>query len=336
MAEKSKSNLKSLKDLVAQNKTQQVFKELPNYVTPLKDQQHKNTMVLLSNRWKKLRTDKINDVISERAYQQENNRINQSLLEWLDEMNLDAALVADTPSAKSIPWKKILTTFGATIALLAGIAEVTGYSLRDLFAAKEPTEVVSEPANSVTSNIADTVKTLIPIPKKPVKKVVTPPVDKPAEQKKAGSTSKVLEEPLPEKKASFHLDIKTNKGANNLVFQESEELRLFFQVNRPCLLRTIYKLADGSLILLDDDREVNTPETKKWVELGDGFEVAPPFGTEELYVFAQEKPFPKLVVEKIDGYAYIKEGLPNALRKTRGLKKKNNLLEKKLQLTTKK
>jgi len=176
------------------------------------------------------------------------------------------------------------------------------------------------PQDTIPAKVTKTTPTTpAPVPVQPP--ITKDPVEKPPVE-------------VPVKKPKLSVQIKTQKGTQDLIFKKSEELQLFFKVTRPCKLRTIYRLADGMLILLDNDRIVNTPEINKWVQLSDGFEVTAPFGDEELYIFAQEKDFPELITEKIDGYTFIKDGLPSALSKTRGLKKKQVFAEDKLKITT--
>lgn len=128
---------------------------------------------------------------------------------------------------------------------------------------------------------------------------------------------------------------KSNKGRTNLSFVKGETMRFYFKVNQPCTVRTIYKLADGRLVLLDNDRPVSVVQAGKWLEIGEGFEVSEPFGAEQVYVFAQTSAFEPLVTSMdADGYLFIREGLPEALRKSRGFKKKQRFAENSIELST--
>jgi len=239
-------------------------------------------------------------------------------------------------------WQKVLVAISTTIAVLAGLAEISGYSIRDFFAPKEdnimpiisPQQLENLDKELMVNSSKPTNKSTptMPAAKEAPKPLNTSPPAKPTARKKMEQIAKKSPKIAP--KTKLQIDIKTQKGKDNLVFNETEEVRVFFKVNKSCKLRTIYKLADDNLILLDNDRQVNEPETNRWVQLGDGFEVAPPFGAEELYIFAAESNFPVLQTKQADGYTLIIEGLPNALRKTRGLKKKQTFAESKLNIST--
>ena len=147
------------------------------------------------------------------------------------------------------------------------------------------------------------------------------------EKNKPGS-SKAGELPL-------EVEIKTNKGKENLEFVEGETMRLFFKVNQPCYLRILYRLATDEIVLFYDDKYVEEAETNKFIEIGDGFEAAAPFGKENLHVFLSRNSFPKLNTQSEDGYTYVMDQLPEALSKTRGFKKKNEFVETSLEIVTK-
>ena len=65
------------------------------------------------------------------------------------------------------------------------------------------------------------------------------------------------------------------------------------------------------------------------------FEAAAPFGSERLYLFASTAAFPTLRTQiDPDGYVFIVDGLPQALQKTRGFKKLQQIVETQLNLRT--
>lgn len=324
-----------LKRLIGQNKIEQVFTELNAAAATRSDTAFQNKVTLIESRWKKLKEDQVKGILSTERQELANNRIKNHLITLLDKadqpINIaekETTIAASAPNVKTkkASWKSILTILATSIAVMAGIAEITGYSFRDWWEQKSSIDPIdnSIPKPADTTSSIDTITKPLSSSESPAP---APIVEK---DKKKGT-----EEP-PVKKAKLEIQIKTQKGDLNPTFNESEEVHLFFKVNRPCKLRTIYRLADGMLILLDNDRFVNTAETNKWIELSDGFEVAAPFGQEELYIFAQEKDFPVLQTEEQEGYTIIKEGLPSTLSKTRGLKKKLIFAEDKLKITTKK
>ncbi|MEM6316501.1 MAG: hypothetical protein AAF960_02470 [Bacteroidota bacterium] len=334
-------NLPNLRQLIAENDLPTVFAQLNLAASQLANDDFTNQLTLLESREKKLRADQRRGILTSEQYNVEKNRINESLLTLATEMsqattntaitassNTDIKVTVTTNSSasvtdnttiaqKKVSWKPILAAIVTTIGVLAGLAEITGYSFRDLLERDSSDPVILGDTMKAVPPPIDTVPPSPPPPKSPVTK-----------------KTEIL--PLPPPKAKLQVQIQTQRGRQNLVFKENEEVLLYFKVSRPCQLRTIYRLADNTLVLLDNDRLVNAPETNRWVQLADGFEVAEPFGVEELYIFAQETAFPKLITEEIDGYTIIREGLPSALRKTRGLKKKQVFAEDRLTITTKK
>ncbi len=330
---KNKIDTKYLKQLISQNKTEIVFTELKAAATSLSDTRLENQVTLMESRWIKLKQDKVKGVLSKEDQTVATSVIHDVLIDLLDNLNrpvvnpattIPAAQTTESPQGMS--WKKILTILVTTIGVMAGIAEISGYSIRDWWEPKPPVLAEEVPTHTPTDTIP---------PEEAVAEVVPPPPVQrptPAPATETSEVKPIIE--VPVQKTKLTVQIKTQKGTQDLNFKESEEVQLYFKVTRPCKLRTIYRLADGMLVLLDNDRIVNTPETNKWVQLSDGFEVAAPFGVEELYIFAQEKDFPELITEEKDGYTLIKDGLPSALSKTRGLKKKQVFAEDKLKITT--
>ena len=324
------SNIHNLKQLVAQNKTKAVLKKLVQIAPRLKDEDLRNEIFLLSNRFESLEQQKRKNTIALEAYQLERNKINNSLLELLDKV--EAALGNENGGLSGAigksrwSWKTISGTLVAIIGVSAGIAEISGYSIRDFYSSEQTPETETTQDNLTREDKKDTLTDTFTPPQTQSQNTNTP-------QKKDNDQTR--QEPLPPPKTKLTIEIKTNKGKDNLSFKEGELVRLYFKVNQPCKIRSIYQLADSTLVLLDNDRQVNQPEVGIWVELGDGFDVSPPFGRERLYIFAQESNFPALVTATTpDGYTLIKEGLPNALRKTRGLKKRPTFAEDQLQIIT--
>ncbi len=137
----------------------------------------------------------------------------------------------------------------------------------------------------------------------------------------------------------LNLEIWTNKGAENLIFKEDEEMRVAVRVNQSCNIRFIYHLADGQRVLLLDSYHIGPHQVNKVVEIPDTFVCIPPFGAEFLQVNAQTKTFPTLDTTSDGDYDYINEPLKIILQKTRGMKKKRKedvqlRAEKRIVITT--
>ena len=233
-------------------------------------------------------------------------QISQAVREWLQEMKAEDA--AERPWLPYLKWGALL--------LILGIA---AWGIASFW--PEPEESVSTPTPIVEQPKEDTP---LDTPQQ------TPPKEEPKAPTRTADPSS-----LPPPSAPLQLDGKTNKGINNLVFQPEETMRVYYKVTRPCYLRVIYRLADGQMILLEDDRQVTAAEAGQYLELGDGYEAAPPFGKESLYLFAQQRPFPPLETRLENGYRIITQGLDETLRRSRGMKKKTAYDEFQIELTTK-
>ncbi|MBN1251961.1 MAG: hypothetical protein JXR51_06755 [Bacteroidales bacterium] len=119
----------------------------------------------------------------------------------------------------------------------------------------------------------------------------------------------------------LNLEVWTNKGNNNLLFQENDTLSLYLRVNKECFVRFIYHLADGSSVLLLDDYYIGTDKVNKVYKLPEVFVCTEPFGAELLQVNAQTEKFPAIETENKYGYDFIIENFASVLEKSRGFKK---------------
>ena len=138
--------------------------------------------------------------------------------------------------------------------------------------------------------------------------------------------------------SDFSVAVATNKGMRNLAFEAGDSLELLVKLNRPGYFYVVgYSREDDADIqyLLPigygRGREqfvqyVSADQANRWVSLG-AFEVAPPFGTERLQVFAaEETPIDSLPPHFYDdesGYYLIGENAaaPKVADRTRGLKR---------------
>ncbi len=132
-------------------------------------------------------------------------------------------------------------------------------------------------------------------------------------------------------------EVWTNKGADNLLFEEGDKMKLFVRVNMPAYLRVIYFMADGSKVLLLDNYYIDQTKVNKVIEIPDEFECAAPFGYETMQLTAQTKPFKPLVTESQYGYDFIVQDTKAIVQNTRGFKKvtnKDKSAEMRLNFTT--
>jgi hypothetical protein len=136
----------------------------------------------------------------------------------------------------------------------------------------------------------------------------------------------------------FIIDIRTNKGQDNVLYSEGEEARFEVQSNRSCYLRFIYLMADGTQVLLLDNYYLSGDKANQWFQIPYTFECAEPFGLETLQLNASTEKFDPLLTHQQSGYTFIQGSLEDSLLITRGLKKKKGVLtaEKSLSIITRK
>ncbi|MEL6803016.1 MAG: hypothetical protein AAFO91_04435, partial [Bacteroidota bacterium] len=286
----------------------------------------KNEIDLLQSRWE---TNQHKDRIQLQTDEQTRvgqQQINSDILSLLDAIEQGKPArpterIETVPSGGKPSWKQIFAAIAGTIAVLAGIAELSGYSLRDIFSGADVDDPQEEPADLSQDTIAS-----LPAPSSPE---TVDPEPRPIEEERRETPSEPSVLPAP-----LSLSITTDRGDGPIELQSGEDIRLYARVSRPCHLRAIYKLADGQLVLLYDNKEVRADDLGQAVEIGNGFTASDPYGEEELYVFAQSEPFDDLRIRYESGYNFILDGLPEAIRRTRGLRPKADYIQDKLKITT--
>ncbi len=111
------------------------------------------------------------------------------------------------------------------------------------------------------------------------------------------------------------LEIATNKGNANPFFYEGDFFALSVKANKPCFVRVIDFLSDGTPTLLKDNFEIPQEKVGQTVEIFSG-KCASPFGPEILYVSASTEKYPPLRTESKDGYNMIKDSVKDLLSST--------------------
>ena len=103
------------------------------------------------------------------------------------------------------------------------------------------------------------------------------------------------------------IEIATDRGTGPVVYTEGEIMTVFARANQEAYIRLIYILADGKRTLLLENHHINSEMANQSLEIGK-FTCTPPFGAEQLHVYAKRAPFPDLVpgeTYKEDGYVYL-------------------------------
>ena len=105
------------------------------------------------------------------------------------------------------------------------------------------------------------------------------------------------------------ITIDTDRGPGPITLTEGETVTLYVSVNQEAYLQLIYVLEDKRRILLmDNNYYIDSSKVGTAVEIGQ-FECAPPFGIEELYVYAQPTPFREFESDETytqDGFVFLK------------------------------
>lgn len=139
---KKELNIAQLKQWIAENKTEKVFDEIKASATFIAKEAFQNQITLLNARWEKLKADQMNGLLADENYRMLLNNINNSLLKALDNLKSGEAVDSNTVKEATKPkrrpkWQKIAAALAATIAVLAGLAEISGYSIRDCLTPKK-------------------------------------------------------------------------------------------------------------------------------------------------------------------------------------------------------
>ena len=146
---------KTLLKWLTQNDFQRVLKGLDLLETQYKDEQLRNDVTFQSGRLTALEQQRAEETISSEDDRLQMAKIRKALLQIVNGLseNWNAEGIENIPSTLPIisktNWKKNAAYIVAAIAILAGIAEFSGYSVRDLFVKKEEKEQpVSPPVPS--------------------------------------------------------------------------------------------------------------------------------------------------------------------------------------------
>lgn len=144
--------------------------------------------------------------------------------------------------------------------------------------------------------------------------------------------------------AALRLELRTNRGREGVVFAEGDTVEVWVKATRPCHLRLLYRLADGTLTLLENDLKIRPGSENDFVRLTPKtpFVCAEPFGEEALLGFAAETPFCPLPTQP-NAQAYVREeggyrlfvgSLPQILRLARCAEGGEAVAEDRIAVTT--
>ena len=103
------------------------------------------------------------------------------------------------------------------------------------------------------------------------------------------------------------VEIATDRGTGPVIYTEGETMTVFARANQEVHIRFIYILADGKRTLLLKNYHVSPEMVNQSLEIGT-FVCTPPFGAEQLHVYAKREPFPDLAPGETyeeGGYVYL-------------------------------
>ena len=103
------------------------------------------------------------------------------------------------------------------------------------------------------------------------------------------------------------VEIATDRGTGPVTYTEGETMTVFARTNQEVYIRLIYILADGKRTLLLKNYHISPEMANQSLEIGK-FVCTPPFGAEQLHVYAKREPFPDLTPGETyeeDGYVYL-------------------------------
>ena len=103
------------------------------------------------------------------------------------------------------------------------------------------------------------------------------------------------------------VEIATDRGTGPVVYTEGEIMTVFAWADQEVYIRLIYILADGKRTLLLENYHIDSETANQSLEIG-RFVCTPPFGAEQLHVYAKREPFAELTPGETyeeDGYIYL-------------------------------
>ena len=126
--------------------------------------------------------------------------------------------------------------------------------------------------------------------------------------------------------SQLQVEVWTNRGSENVLFNSGEEMRVYVRVNRQSYVRLLYILADGAKTLLFDGLYIDQSKVNQVVEVPEVFECASPFGAEMMIAVARTKLFDPLATVEVGGYFFLQstnsQVTADLTRGTKGFKRK--------------
>ena len=139
------------------------------------------------------------------------------------------------------------------------------------------------------------------------------------------------------RKRDFRVSIRSNKGHQDLMFEEGEIIEIYVKVNKPGYFYIVGHTLAGEepfsyLLELQEEADpprsfvqfVNTDDVNRWMSLGE-FEIYPPLGLEHLQVIASKEDLvqrlPEYRFDEGSEFYLVGKGPADGLAKTRAAKR---------------
>ena len=117
------------KELLAQGYLESALETLVRLTQHAADADLRQRVLTLSGQFAALKKQHLTGLLEDKDYRLQLNRITAAVAEIIDSQQLPVPRTRDELSGSSQPWKKWATI----LAILASIAGITGYTLRDFF-----------------------------------------------------------------------------------------------------------------------------------------------------------------------------------------------------------
>ncbi|QHV96149.1 DUF4384 domain-containing protein [Spirosoma endbachense] len=153
-----------------------------------------------------------------------------------------------------------------------------------------------------------------------------------------------IQQKISSERTTLSVAIRTDRGRTNVEYWEGSQLLVEAKANRPCHLRLVYLLADGTKTLLENDFEIKPGQENQYVRISPDvpFVCSAPFGMEYLLVYAAEdafcslptKPNSELYVRTDNGYTIFVGSMLNMIEAVTCTKNRKEVAEDRIQITT--
>ncbi|GAA4403103.1 hypothetical protein GCM10023187_18850 [Nibrella viscosa] len=167
---------------------------------------------------------------------------------------------------------------------------------------------------------------------------------KPAHYQQVAAIRDTLQQHTPPAKIALAVELRTDRGRTSIEYWEGNQFFFEAKANRPCHLRLLYLLADGTKTLLEANFEIKPGQENRFVRIAPGikFICAAPFGTEHVLVYAAEEPFCPIpttpnrtaYVRKERDYDELVGSLPEIMKAAKCTRSRKAVAEDRLQITT--